>query len=695
MAALARQIDAKAIGGKQHQPTKQNPHRKLRTVRKNLTEHVYESQFEWTDSERSSIRSFLTDLAQGTESYQGLQLAEQPLSKVITPKHKPSARTKPVAKAVVKPKAKVAETTKPVIQSTNQSVNNVSVEGFIGLIQSDNVRQAKSYIQYAADDFDNRFTRSSIKRCEQDWIRPYVDELAALCSKLEPMQEAPKVERDQDDPPVFVHLSQTIESVIVKGKSRRKSKQKVRVEMQRTQQYDAWLERNTPITNRKGEPLCCELIGFDTPTKVMTVSTPTPVMIGDIQVGVRHSSEVVRVPCAVSDSVATAYKWANIDSKLSKWGSSYVDPSDKLCDQVVSNFVHRWNDKAPTLPAFGKGSDNKESVSADLPSTEAVNTDTVFDYTDVLKDLHSPRQNMIRSVYAKSLELANSTHKPAEPNLQDDVASYNSVDVSGVPWDNNDSDTVQVVNNDSGAALETNSSDAYIIAGLAEYLNKLPIWQRVEAKIQISDREEFLKKYAIAQDMERIRESADEIARLDAWLHSRESETAVMSDYIRYDEWCEEHLQADQAGALQVHLMDMERRRPSFTLDSGEKCYTCKRTHFKHFLQGLKATSDAQFIGPKITGEAVVTPPVVSGKAGVTSAPTSMTNPLRCNARLNLPDKESEDSILRKLILDQDEIPEKFQRLTSELKKDVVNFNIVKELTKLYVKSDTGILVPC
>ncbi|MEI2421335.1 hypothetical protein V6O07_13760, partial [Arthrospira platensis SPKY2] len=122
---------------------------------------------------------------------------------------------------------------------------------------------------------------------------------------------------------------------------------------------------------------------------------------------------------------------------------------------------------------------------------------------------------------------------------------------------------------------------------------------------------------------------------------------------IRYNEWVDLQIALDPYGATQVHLMDMELRRPSFTRDSGENCYTCKRSHFKHLLRGLKATSDAQFIGPKYTGEAVVTPPVVPGKAGGPSVdpPISMTNPIPgCNARLNLPDKESEESIIRSII---------------------------------------------
>lgn len=692
MAALARQTDAKAIGGLNQRAVKQNPKRKLRTVRKNLTEHVYESQFEWTEDERVLIGSFFTDLAKEKNGFTGLQPA--PLKQITKPKHKPSAKAKPI-KQDIRKYIPVIETPEPVIQSSKQTINNVSVAGFIGLIESDNVRQAKSYIEYAADDYDNSFERSSIRSCQQDWIRPYVDQLSAICAELEPMQEAPMVERDQDDLPVFVHLSQTIETVTVKGKSRRSSKQKIRVEVQRTKQYDAWLEQHTPIVNRKGEPLCCQLIGVDTPTVRMTVSTPTPVMLGDIQVGMQYRSEVVKVPLNVSDSVATAYKWSNIDSKISKWGTSYVDPSDKLCDQVVSNFVHRWN-KAPTLPAFGKGS------TTDLPRIETerfVSSETTFfhEIERIRSEQFKKYQRLIHGHDTVHIRLANLPRKLAEAKVQDDSSVlYNSVDVSGVPWDSNEDDTVEVINHSNGAAIETTSSDGYVIAGLAEYLSSLPIWDRVEAKLKLQDRKEFLYKYAIAQDMERARKSANEIARLDAWLHSREADTAVMSDHVRYNEWCDEQIRLDPYGAVQVHLMAMEQARPSFTLDSGENCTRCKKHYYKRLLTGLHQTSYASFIGPKMTGEAVVTPPVVLGKARGSSPLTSLTNPIPgCKTRLILPDTESEESILRKLTLTPDEIPEKFLRLTTELKKDVVNMNIVRELKLYFVKSDTGLLVPC
>lgn len=687
-------VDATRLGGNKSSARRQRP--KLKAHRSKLTEHIHSSIVECDSKSVSAYASLSESIVPSLLGSDYFSLSVAPLSKVIKQKSKPKVekakpKPKPAAKVVVKPTPPVAETSPVPVQSNRP--DECIVQGFIGLIQSGNVRQAKSYIRYSTEThFSNKMSeRETIRQAEQDFVRGSLDELKKVCMRMEPrtpygelgipysVRKTDHLWDEHNGPPIAYTATKLCESWERRGdKLHYKGKKAIQYNQSQPARYVDWLEKHTPIQRKDGTPLACNISSDK--YVITTITEPVPVMIGNLQVGVDFVKKQVSVPVGVSLDVKAKAIAARRNSLASRWGDQFggalpTVPYHPVADYSGVLTAEAANDEVdvPWHETQFMHLVQEQRKQASLEYEQYKREQHLIDaeqYYEMLMEtqrIENLRRHCAASLSSVNTSMAVGPPKPAEVNLQD-VG-------------------IVVTNPETGVSLTVSSEEE------AAVLAELSYWAKAEKKIQEEDRKEFLHKFAIARRMQCVNEAADELNRYYGWLQMREEENSVKTDHVRYEEYWDERSKLDPHGAIAASLMYMEMTHPSFTKDSGEKCYTCKKSHYKHRIS-QEAEEFRLSKDPPSTGASPVTVTNEVSKAGVRSSPT-LTEPLPINQRLILPDKESESSIFKRhLTLSQEEIDDHFQLLTKELRSKVTDLNVVRRLVKYFKESDNGLLVP-
>lgn len=415
-------------------------------------------------------------------------------------------------------------------------LRNTNYDGFVGLLQSGNTKQAKSYLRYMchSPDSDRSAHRNAIRPAEQDFVKGYLEDLKRVCQEMEPTEYGDLADQKyvtradtwtdeswdkHNGAMCSTMFTKRRQSAVPVGKTAYKLKEVVdRVQVSLVTGYLDWFEFHTPITNKKGGPSQC-LLRVTPSTPWSWVTTPQPVMIGGVQVGVRYERQRVQVPGTTMAEQVTVMAEARASTYYSQAARAGGDDS-----VIPAEIVRPVAPKVEAVAAVTMEAANDPPPWVEEPNAPVV-VESIKDYPN--------RANKDFTCH----------HIPNPATFQEiEVVQYV---VSGV--------------SDGAVVVADSEEEANTIAGIIESMAD-------QVFTHGGYREEFLKAIPLAErhhQMRLVQEDSDELERYNLWLLDRDHTSKLNAEAARYHDYWEEQARLDPYGFMSVMLMEMERKRPS------------------------------------------------------------------------------------------------------------------------------------